>query len=127
MGARAVAHPVRRARVLGELRLSQLRGPVETTTLRRRLTWQQAQVKATSPETPHARRLTLLVPGWPGHAPGQHVDVRLTAPDGYTAQRSYSIASPPQLPEVELIVERLEDGEVSPYLTGEVRAGDLLE
>jgi ferredoxin-NADP reductase len=100
---------------------------VETTTLRRRLTWQQAQVKATSPETPHARRLTLLVPGWPGHAPGQHVDVRLTAPDGYTAQRSYSIASPPQLPEVELIVERLEDGEVSPYLTGEVRAGDLLE
>jgi ferredoxin-NADP reductase len=67
------------------------------------------------------------MPDWPGHVAGQHVDVRLTAPDGYTAQRSYSIASPPSQPALELVVERLDDGEVSPYLTDELRAGDLLE
>jgi len=66
-------------------------------------------------------------PDWPGHVAGQHVDVRLTAPDGYTAQRSYSIASPPEQPEVDLIVERLDDGEVSPYLTDELRTGDQIE
>ena len=79
------------------------------------------------PETPRAARLTLAPPQWPGHRPGQHLDVRLTAPDGYTAQRSYSIASPPERPDVELVVERLEDGEVSPYLTDVLRGGDLLE
>jgi ferredoxin-NADP reductase len=79
------------------------------------------------PETPRASRLYLRPPDWPRHVPGQHLDVRLTAPDGYTAQRGYSIASPPQRPGVELVVERLDDGEVSPYLTGELRAGDLLE
>ena len=78
-------------------------------------------------ETAHVRRLVLRVPGWPGHLPGQHLDVRLTAPDGYTAQRSYSIASAPRGDEVDLVVEELPDGEVSPYLVGEVRAGDELE
>jgi ferredoxin-NADP reductase len=67
------------------------------------------------------------VPGWPGHRPGQHVDVRLTAEDGYQAQRSYSIASVPDGTRVELTVERLEDGEVSPYLTDELRPGDRIE
>jgi ferredoxin-NADP reductase len=67
------------------------------------------------------------VPDWPGHRAGQHADIRLTAPDGYTAQRSYSIASPPEEPDLHLIVERLETGEVSPYLTDELRAGDVLE
>jgi ferredoxin-NADP reductase len=67
------------------------------------------------------------MPGWVGHRAGQHVDVRLTAEDGYQAQRSYSIASPPEEPRVQLTVERLEDGEVSPYLVGEVRVGDKVE
>ena len=67
------------------------------------------------------------VPAWPGHLAGQHVDVRLTAEDGYQAERSYSIASPPEDPRVALTVERLEDGEVSPYLVGELRVGDKLE
>ena len=79
-------------------------------------------------ETPRVRSLVLSVPGWPGHRAGQHVDVRLTADDGYQTQRSYSIASPPSADErLTLTVERLDDGEVSPYLAGEVRAGDKLE
>lgn len=69
----------------------------------------------------------LDLPDWPGHAAGQHVDVRLTAEDGYRAQRSYSIASGPEQPRLELTVERLDDGEVSPYLVGELRVGDRLE
>ena len=79
------------------------------------------------PETPRAKTVVLDVPGWNGHRAGQHVDVRLTADDGYQAQRSYSIASAPQTASLELTVERIEDGEVSPYLTGEARAGDQLE
>ena len=79
------------------------------------------------PETPRASRIVLDPPAWPGHQPGQHLDVRLTAPDGYTAQRSYSIASAPESPHVELIVDRLPDGEVSPYLTEVLRPGDDLE
>jgi len=71
--------------------------------------------------------LRLTVPGWPGHRPGQHVDVRLTAEDGYQAQRSYSIASAPDGARVELTIERLDDGEVSPYLTEELRPGDQVE
>ncbi len=78
-------------------------------------------------ETAVACTLTLQVDGWPGHLAGQHVDVRLTAPDGYQAQRSYSIASAPEDPALELTVERLADGEVSTYLADEVRAGDELE
>lgn len=71
--------------------------------------------------------LILEVPDWPGHLAGQHLDVRLTAEDGYQAQRSYSIASAPEDTRLAMTVERLEDGEVSPYLVGELRAGDQLE
>jgi ferredoxin-NADP reductase len=79
-------------------------------------------------ETQRTRTLVLAVPGWPGHLAGQHVDVRLTAEDGYQAQRSYSIASAPEDGEqVALTVERIDDGEVSPYLVNELRAGDQLE
>jgi ferredoxin-NADP reductase len=78
-------------------------------------------------ETPSASTLLLDVPGWPGHRAGQHLDVRLTAEDGYRAQRSYSIASAPETTGVALTVARLPDGEVSPYLVDEVRAGDAIE
>jgi ferredoxin-NADP reductase len=78
-------------------------------------------------EGPRAKTLAFEVPGWPGHLAGQHADVRLTAGDGYQAQRSYSIASAPESERVELTVERIDDGEVSPYLTDEVRTGDELE
>jgi ferredoxin-NADP reductase len=100
---------------------------VATAAVRRRLTWEYADVVDARAETARARRLTLQVPGWTGHRPGQHVDVRLTAPDGYTAQRSYSIASAPAPGTVELVVDRLPDGEVSPYLTEVLRPGDELE
>jgi ferredoxin-NADP reductase len=73
------------------------------------------------------RTIELDVPDWPGHRAGQHVDVRLTAEDGYQAQRSYSIASPPEEPGLSLTVERLDDGEVSPYLAGDLREGDQFE
>jgi ferredoxin-NADP reductase len=79
------------------------------------------------PETPRVRTLRLDVPDWPGHLPGQHVDVRLTAEDGYQAQRSYSIASAPGASRLELTVERIDDGEVSPYLTDELQPGDRFE
>jgi ferredoxin-NADP reductase len=79
------------------------------------------------PESPTARTLVLDVPGWPGHRPGQHVDVRLTAEDGYQASRSYSIASAPEHAALEITVERFEDGEVSPYLVDVVAAGDRFE
>ncbi len=78
-------------------------------------------------ETARTRSLALELPGWPGHRAGQHVDVRLTAEDGYQAQRSYSIASGPEDSNLVLTVERLEDGEVSPYLADELRSGDELE
>ena len=92
-----------------------------------RLSWRLAEVTELVPETPRVSTLTFAVPEWPGHAAGQHVDVRLTAEDGYQAQRSYSIASAPEAPGVSLTVERIEDGEVSPFLVGEVRVGDKLE
>jgi ferredoxin-NADP reductase len=78
-------------------------------------------------ETPRSKSIVLELPAWPGHRPGQHVDVRLTAGDGYQAQRSYSIASGPEDGYPVLTVERLDDGEVSPYLVDELRAGDQLE
>jgi ferredoxin-NADP reductase len=78
-------------------------------------------------ETARVRTVVLDVPGWAGHRAGQHVDVRLTADDGYQAQRSYSIASGPEDSRLELTVERLDDGEVSPYLADELREGDVLE
>jgi ferredoxin-NADP reductase len=92
-----------------------------------RLTWRVAEVVEVRPETPMVKTLGLDVAGWGGHRAGQHVDVRLTAEDGYQAERSYSIASALGGNRVELTVERIEDGEVSPYLTDEARAGDLLE
>jgi ferredoxin-NADP reductase len=92
-----------------------------------RLTWRLAEVVEAAAETPRARTIVFEVPGWPGHRAGQHVDVRLTAEDGYQAQRSYSIASAPGGTRIELTVERLDDGEVSPYLVGELRAGDTVE
>ena len=78
-------------------------------------------------ESPRVHRLVFDVPDWPGHLPGQHVDVRLTAEDGYTAQRSYSLASAPEVTQLHLLVERFEDGEVSSYLTTDMRVGDALE
>ena len=96
------------------------------TALRGRLTWQVAKVSAVTAETASVRTITLDVPDWPGHRAGQHLDIRLTDEDGYVAERSYSIASAPGEP-VAITVERLDDGEVSPYLTDELRAGDDLE
>jgi ferredoxin-NADP reductase len=96
-------------------------------TVDRRLPWRVAEVLDVRPETPRARTLTLRVPGWPGHLAGQHVDIRLTAEDGYQAQRSYSIASPPEAAHLELTVDRIEGGEVSPYLTCDLRRGDRFE
>ena len=92
-----------------------------------RLSWRLADVVEVRPETGRVVTLALEVPGWDGHRPGQHVDVRLTAEDGYQAQRSYSIASAPEDEHLVLTVERLEDGEVSPYLVDELRPGDELE
>jgi ferredoxin-NADP reductase len=94
-----------------------------------RLTWRAATLTESRWESPSARTLVLDVPDWPGHLPGQHVDVRLTAPDGYRAQRSYSIASAWSEADgkVELTVQRLDDGEVSPYLTDEVAIGEQIE
>ncbi len=89
--------------------------------------WRVATVRAVHRENAHACTLVLDVPGWPGHAAGQHVDVRLTAEDGYQAERSYSIASAPETQQLELLIERIDDGEVSPYLADELRAGDELE
>jgi ferredoxin-NADP reductase len=93
----------------------------------RRLAWRVAEVVEIRPETPRTKSIALDVPDWEGHRAGQHVDVRLTAEDGYQAQRSYSIASAPENGRVRLLVERLDNGEVSPYLADELRAGDGLE
>ena len=96
--------------------------------VQRRLSWQLGRVVEVADETPRVRTVVLAVPGWRGHLAGQHVDVRLTAEDGYQAQRSYSIASPPDDGErLALTIERLEDGEVSPYLVDELRRGDQIE
>jgi ferredoxin-NADP reductase len=92
-----------------------------------RLNWRLGEVVELIEETPRVRSIVLNVPEWPGHRAGQHVDVRLTAEDGYQAQRSYSIASAPEDDRLMLTVERLSDGEVSPYLVDELRVGDALE
>jgi ferredoxin-NADP reductase len=91
------------------------------------IAWRTAEVRDTIRETPSAATLVLDVPGWPGHRAGQHVDLRLTAEDGYQATRSYSVASAPEDEDVAVTVERIDDGEVSPYLVDEARPGDLLE
>jgi ferredoxin-NADP reductase len=96
------------------------------TAVRRRLTWQVATVRSVTTETPAVVTIGLDPPDWPGHQAGQHLDVRLTGDDGYQAEREYSIASAPGEPPA-ITVERLEDGEVSPYLTEELRAGDEME
>jgi ferredoxin-NADP reductase len=100
---------------------------VERGTVLGRLTWQRAEVVEVIPETPRVHSIALGVPAWPGHRPGQHLDVRLTAEDGYQAQRSYSIASAPEDAHVAITVEKIDDGEVSPYLVDELRSGDQLE
>jgi hypothetical protein len=95
---------------------------MERRTLLGRLSWQPGEVVAPRAETARARSITVTVPNWMGHRPGQHVEVRLTAEDGYQAERSYSIASPPEeAPRVTLTSERLDDGEVSPSLPEELR------
>src|SRR5258706_6667713 len=127
VGARHRAAGGRHARILGGLRLPQLRRPVERTAVRRRLIWQLARVLEVVPENARTKSIVLDAHDWPGHLAGQHVDVRLTAEDGYQAQRSYSIASAPQDGELVLTVERLDDGEVSPYLTDVLEPGDDLE
>ena len=91
------------------------------------MTWLVGTVVEARDESATARTLVLTVPNWPGHKAGQHVDVRLTAPDGYTAVRSYSIASAPGDAHIELTVEQLPDGEVSPYLARTLKAGDKIE
>ena len=92
-----------------------------------RLNWLVATLAETKEETATARTLVLDVPGWPGHLAGQHVDVKLTAEDGYSAQRSYSIASAADGQRLELTVQTIADGEVSPYLTEVLEPGDPLE
>jgi ferredoxin-NADP reductase len=92
-----------------------------------RLSWRLAEVIGVVPETPKTKSLVLEVPNWEGHKAGQHVDIRLTAEDGYQAQRSYSIASAPEEERLTLTVDLIEDGEVSPYLIEVLMAGDKLE
>ncbi len=96
------------------------------TAVRGRLSWQVATVAAVTEETDSVRTIALELPHWPGHRAGQHLDVRLTAEDGYSAERSYSIATADGEPPA-ITVERLDDGEVSPYLTQELRPGDQME
>jgi ferredoxin-NADP reductase len=100
---------------------------VERTAVSGRLTWRLATVVSTTTETLRTKTIYLDPPDWPGHLAGQHVDLRLTDEDGYQAQRSYSIASGPEDERLALTVERLDDGEVSPYLVDELREGDELE
>src|SRR6516225_5192958 len=101
---------------------------IETAALpARRLAWELAETREIRVETYRVKSLLLHIPDWSGHLPGQHVDIRLTAEDGYQAQRSYSIASPPEDELLTLTVERLDNGEVSPYLVDHVRAGDQFE
>jgi ferredoxin-NADP reductase len=92
-----------------------------------RIAWRPATVREVIRQTPSATTLWLDVPGWPGHRAGQHADIRLTAEDGYRTQRSYSIASPPEDGRPAITVERIDDGEVSPYLVDDARPGDELE
>ena len=95
--------------------------------LKVRRTWRPASLVERRPETESASTLVLEVPGWPGHLAGQHVDVRLTAPDGYQAARSYSLAAPKNGDRIEITVQRVADGEVSSYLADDARSGDSVE
>jgi ferredoxin-NADP reductase len=89
--------------------------------------WQPATVISIREETPRVKTIRFAVSKWPGHLAGQHADVRLTAQDGYRAERSYSIASPPEVSALELTVERLDEGEVSPFLTGQLQPDDTIQ
>ena len=89
--------------------------------------WQPARVVSIREETHRTKTIRFAVANWPGHLAGQHADVRLTAEDGYRAERSYSIASPPEEAALELTVDRLDDGEVSPFLTGQLQTGDTIQ
>src|SRR5919201_6861494 len=96
--------------------------------MKRTLEWQLATVKEIRAETADVKTLTLALPEWTAHRPGQHYDIRLTAADGYLAQRSYSVASEPEREgEIDLTVERIGDGEVSPFLHDVVVVGDRFE
>lgn len=97
------------------------------TALRGRLSWLAVEVTGFIEETPRVRSIVLESSEWPGHLPGQHIDVRLTAEDGYQAQRSYSIAAPANGGRVIITVERVDDGEVSPFLIDDLRLGDHIE
>src|SRR5215468_11605597 len=128
MGEAHDTDAARQTRFLGKHRLPHLWGPMAGTAILGRVTWRTATVVGLHEETTTARTIILAVRDWPGHVAGQHVDVRLTAPDGYSAVRSYSIASAPSSDgRIEITVERLSNGEVSPYLTQEVMVGDELE
>jgi ferredoxin-NADP reductase len=118
---------LRMAVVPALLPLSQPRRPMAGKAVPERPTWQMSSVIELVSETPRARSIVLEVPDWPGHRPGQHIDIRLTASDGYQAQRSYAVASAPEDGYVVLTVEKVDGGEVSPYLCGELAAGDTLE
>ncbi|MGI8517145.1 MAG: ferredoxin reductase [Acidimicrobiia bacterium] len=100
---------------------------MERTAVRGRLNWIVAEVVELIDETETVKSIVFDCPDWRGHLPGQHVDIRLTAEDGYQAQRSYSIASPPTGEKIVVTVELVEDGEVSPYLIGELAVGDQIE
>ena len=100
---------------------------MERAAVRGRLTWRIAEVIELIAETSRVKSIRMRVPGWTGHLPGQHIDLRLTAEDGYQAQRSYSIATPPDGEYVTITVELVDDGEVSTYLHGELRMGDRVE
>jgi ferredoxin-NADP reductase len=91
------------------------------------IAWRPAEIREVIRETPTAATLVLDVAGWPGHRAGQHLDVRLTAEDGYRAQRSYSVASAPEDAVAAITVERLDNGEVSPYLVDDAQVGDIVE
>jgi hypothetical protein len=127
VGPQDPAAPRRQAGVLGGRRLPHVRRPMAGAPVLGRLTWMVADVVDVRAESDSAHTLLLRVPGWPGHLPGQHVDLRLTAEDVYTAQRSYSIASAPDGDRIEPTVQRVADGEVSTYLVDELRGGDRLE
>src|SRR5690606_22664690 len=130
---RAPVHRARRGGLLGAARLPHVRRPVARAALHRRPVtaraprrWQEARIARIAPLTPRIVQVELEAPS-PAHRAGQHLDVRLTAPDGYQAQRSYSICSAPGAPRVALAIERLEDGEVSPYFHEVAEPGDTFE
>jgi ferredoxin-NADP reductase len=116
-----------RRQSLGRLEVRAEREPGTSSVVRPTIVWRLGTVHELIDETPRAKTIVLDVAGWPGHIAGQHVDVRLTAEDGYQTERSYSIASAPEYPILALTVERIDGGEVSPYLTEELLVGDQLE